>query len=156
MKTVFKFVIVFFIGICHSVNAQNAEEVKSFINRTHAGIQKSQKEIMNKSQRNLEKDLISVVYEQAIAVKLFNAKNYKDALVYSYKSRTGTLTILETISPSSADYFKPNEEERKMLSDELLNSPVANDPLTKEEAAKITSLDIKNPQQLRTIALSVN
>ncbi len=136
--------------------SQTSEQAKGFINKSNIAVCKVQKEMIRASETTSAADFKQAIQFQAAAVKSYKAGNLQEAVEYSYNSRLQSITLLENLSKSSAEYFKLNEEEKLFFNPKENAKLLSKNNLTDNEKNKIDELDILNAQKLKEIELSIN
>ena len=139
-----------------AINSQTNEQTKGFINKSNIAVCKVQKEMIRASETTSAADFKQAIQFQAAAVKSYKAGNLQEAVEYSYNSRLQSITLLENLSKSSAEYFKLNEEEKLFFNPKENAKLLSKNNLTDNEKNKIDELDILNAQKLKEIELSIN
>ena len=93
-------------------NAQTAEQARMFFNRSHVAIAKVEKEMYNIGSTTYNAEIKKAIKYQVIALNLYKANNFKDAVGYSYKARTQCIEICTNMSISEGVHYALNDDEK--------------------------------------------
>lgn len=127
----------------YSLNAQQADLLKSFINKNDIAIRSVQKHSINSTDPGSEAIVKELLISQSASVKLFASDPAKSADI-AYMVREKCTEFLNKNSKGSLEYFKLSDKENLFFSSPKPVDKI-NSHLDKSELQKINSVDTKNP-----------
>ena len=131
--------IISFFG----VNAQEADILKSFINKNDIAIRGVQKYSINMSGQESEANVKDLLKSQIACVKLYKSNPSKSAdLAYSIRQKC--TEFMTANSKGSLDYLKLTDKEKSFFPSPKPVDQV-NSYLNKKELEKVNSVDAKDP-----------
>lgn len=126
-----------------SIKAQQADLLKSFINKNDIAIRSVQKYSINSTDPVSETTVKELLISQSASVKLFASNPAKSADI-AYMVREKCTEFLNKIPTASLEYFKLSDKEKAFFTSP---KPVdkTSSHLNKSELQKINSVDTKDP-----------
>ncbi|MGZ4036339.1 MAG: hypothetical protein ACXVPQ_00835 [Bacteroidia bacterium] len=148
--------LILFVCIPALLSSQTADQAKAFITRSQMALFKSQKELLKQSNRNYDAALKKSIKFQLMAVKLFKQNNFKDAVGFSFKSRSQSLEILNNVCKEAVANLGLNSDEKGYCNVSEYNKLEAKSGLlTPAETEKVESMDVTRIQQLNELELGI-
>jgi hypothetical protein len=146
--------VVLLLVICNSLTSQTSDQARSFINRSHIAIAKSQKEIYRSGKTVFDNDFKKSIKYQTIALKLFKENKLSEAVVYSYKARNQSMNICAKLGTDISE-FNLNNDEMLYFNGGDGKSTLDSNILSSDELKKIQNLDILDVAKFLEIELSI-
>jgi len=148
--------IILSLIIFTNLSSQNSEQTRSFVNRTHMAIAKVQKEMLRSGKNNFDAELKKAMKYQVIALRLYKENKLKDAVGYSYKARSQSLELLNTLSKPAVERFDLNEDEKTFCkASDFTSLALKPGLIDAAETKKIEELDVMNIQKFLEIELNI-
>ena len=146
-----KLILFFFaIGFSTIFQAQNENELKSFINKNSIAISSIQKNMFTKNDLTYSNQFKELLKNQIVAVKQF--MTHKEiSCYYAFIVRDESLIYLKKNNSESLEYYKITENENTMMK----SNPINKIKLSVDELKLIQHLDVLNPSNLSQFTLSV-
>jgi hypothetical protein len=134
--------------------AQNKEQGRLFINRTHVGLAKIEKEMYYGNNNTYEADVKKAIKYQLIAVNFFKDNDYANAVAYSYKSRAIVIDICSKMSIAEGNSYNLNTDE-KVFCDPSKYTLVKmkTDILSVDLSQKVDELNLLDPAKFHELEL---
>lgn len=151
------FLILSFLFLAFTaLRSQTAEQARSFITRSQMAISKAQKELLKQSDHNHDADLRKAAKLQVIAVKLYKQNNFKDAVGFSFRSRSQSLGILNDICKEAVSGLSLNADEKSFCDAASYNNlEPKKGQLTQAESDKIDNMNTFDPRQLMELEIGI-
>ena len=146
-----KLILFFFaIGFSTIFQAQNENELKSFINKNSIAISSIQKNMFTKNDLTYSNQFKELLMNQIVAVKQF--MTHKEiSCYYAFLVRDESLIYLTKNNSESLEYFKITVSENTMIK----SNPINKIKLSVNELKVIQNLDVLNPSNLNQFTLTV-
>jgi uncharacterized protein YaeQ len=146
-----KLILFFFaIGFSTIFQAQNENELKSFINKNSIAISSIQKNMFTKNDLTYSNQFKELLMNQIVAVKQF--MTHKEiSCYYAFLVRDESLKYLTKNNSESLEYFKITLSENTMIK----SNPINKIKLSVNELKVIQNLDVLNPSNLNQFTLTV-
>ncbi|HWY12371.1 MAG TPA: hypothetical protein VN026_13645 [Bacteroidia bacterium] len=138
------------------LRSQDKDQVTGFINKSHIALNKTEKEIMQLSDKNLEVSFKEAIKYQMASVKYYKANKLNEAYEFSFRSRMICIEILSGINKLYSDFFNPTDTEKQLMSSDYKTLVLNADVLNPAESAKVDNLNITEPQKLRELEINLN
>lgn len=151
-KTILAIFLFFSAG---AVFSQSAIQAHDFINRSHVSVAKVEKEMFKANDNTNGPELKNAIKYQLIAVKLYQEKNYKDAVGYSYKARTICMELCTKMNISEGAWYALNDSEKVYCKPELYTNLHNVNLLSPEETNKVDNLDVLDVQKFHAFELGI-
>jgi hypothetical protein len=148
--------LLLFVAMGHALTAQNSEQARSFINRSHIAVAKVQKEMYFAGKSEHEAEIKKAIKLQMTAVALHKDQKYKEALAYSYKSRAKCIELCNLMNISEGAWYSLNDDEKVYCKPADCNKVIENPALLNAaESKKIDELNIMDVQKFHEITLNI-
>lgn len=139
-----------FIVLSVSAKSQISEiNLKDFINKNHLALRSVHKHLIYQGNSGFDANFRELLKKQEDAIK--SIANKTNSFSYAYSVRTECLDFLKKYSKGSTEYFELSENEQKAA--EQRSTPQSN--LSSEEINKIDKLNLKDPQSLNQLSLTI-
>jgi hypothetical protein len=155
MRLFYKFTLTSLLVLTFfTLKSQDADLLKSFINKNNIAIRSIQKNSMSApaDPKNTEsfKELLKL---QIISVKLYTS-NKEVSASSAFKVREESLNYLTKNVKGSVDYFKVTDEDAKLFTSKTdIKSP--NSFLTESELKSIETIDITDPKLFNNFTTNI-
>ncbi|MBP7808228.1 MAG: hypothetical protein KA163_02940 [Bacteroidia bacterium] len=126
-----------------SLKAQEANLLKTFINKNDIAIRSVQKYSINLNDAASEATIKELLQFQIASVKFFNSNPGKSADI-AYIVRQKSTEFLSKNTKASLEYLTLSDKEKTLFSSPKQVDKISSD-LTKSELQKVNSIDTKNP-----------
>jgi hypothetical protein len=148
-----KLAIIFFILLI-KVSAQNYEQARSFINRSHISIMKVEKEMYIKNDSSNADEIKKSVGYQMMAINLFKQNKFKESVIYSFKSRSVCISLCDKMNISEGKYYVPDEYEKSFFNSSSSGKEL-NNSLTQSQIDEINRLNVMDPYKFQRLELNI-
>jgi hypothetical protein len=150
-------ILTIFLLLTGSFFGQTQQQAKNFINISMKGVYKTQKDLMTgKVAASVDPDLRKAMKYQFIAVKLYNQNNFKEAVVYAYKTRVIIVEVLTTTDAVVKDKMKVSDEERTYFDPEKVGElKLSPKILNAADSKMIDDTNINDYEAFRKIPLGI-
>jgi hypothetical protein len=139
-----------------SINSQNSEQARFFINRSHIAVAKVQKEMYKSGKKEYDAEIKKAIKYQVIAIQLHKENKFKEAVGYSFKSRSQCMELCNKMGISEGAFYALNDDEKVYCNPNDFTGMNVNPALLNaSESQKIEDLDILNVQKFREINLNI-
>lgn len=136
--------------LCISAKSQSLEiNLKDFINKNHLALRSVHKHLIHQGNSTYEGIFRDLLKNQENAVKTVNNKT--TSIAYAYHVRKECLDFLKKYSKGSTEYFELSANELKAA--EHLSLPKSS--LSQEDINMIDKLNLKDPQSLNQLSLTI-
>jgi hypothetical protein len=135
------------------VRAQNYEQARYFINRSHVSIMKVEKEMYIKNDTSNTGEIKKSVGYQMMAINLFNQSKFKESVIYSFKSRSICTSLCDKMNISEGKYYGPDEYEKSFFNSS--DSMKLNNLLTPSQIDEINKINVMDPYKFQQLGLSI-
>jgi hypothetical protein len=134
--------------------AQNKDQGRFFINRTHVGIAKIEKEMYYGNNNTYEADLKKAIKYQLIAVKYLKDNDYANAVAYSFKSRAIVVDICTKMNIAEGQAYNLNDDEKAYCDpSKYTNLKFKADMLSAEQTKTVDELNLLDPAKFHELEL---
>jgi hypothetical protein len=139
-----------------SLSGQNSDQARTFIGRSHVAIMKVEKEMYRAGDNANAAELKKALKYQMIAINLYKQNKLKEAVAYSFKSRSICMEVCNKMGIAEGSHYNLNDEEKTFC------NPAPNADLTiqsgllsKEQTKEIDEVDVLDVQKFHKLELSI-
>ena len=145
--------VALFILSSFGLSSQNADALKTFINKNDIAVRAVQKNIITTSNAKNTESFKELLKLQLIAVKPYRSDNGL-SFNTAYKVREQSVDFLQKNTNRSVEYFKLTGEEMKSYNSQKL-SELPTNYLTQNELNLIDGIDVKNPSLFNSFITTI-